>query len=101
MNISPHKDFIIMTLATVGLYLALGVLGIVGYIANSHRISDIQQSRLVSCQRTYEGIREVFSPFFLPANKETPKQAENRHKFNTTINRLKEGCSHQTKTHSN
>jgi len=63
---------------------------------NSTRIGDIQRSRIESCQKTYEGIREVFKPFF-PNPPRTQKQIDNLEKFNTTINTLKKACDKQTK----
>lgn len=95
---SPHREFNQLFLATLGLYLALGVLLVLGWVANSHRIHEIQSSRTVSCERTYEGIREVFRPFFRPPDKSTPKEKADQLKFNITIDRLKKNCSKQTKT---
>ena len=40
---------------------------------NDARISDIQNARIESCQRTYQGVKEVFSPFF-PKPLLTPQQ---------------------------
>lgn len=71
---------------------------IFAYDANSNRVSDIQKSRLASCERTYEGIREVFKPFFPPKGKATPKQLSDQAKFNHTINRLKTRCATQVKS---
>lgn len=62
---------------------------------NQQRIKDIQASRTSSCRRTYEGIREVFKPFF-PPKPRTGKEQEDLDKFNDTINRLKRGCTKQT-----
>lgn len=65
-------------------------------LANKDRIKDIQVSRVDSCKKTYEGIREVFTPFF-PKHPKTKREIENLEKFNTTINTLKKGCEKQTK----
>lgn len=62
---------------------------------NSKRIKEIQASRIDSCKKTYEGIREVFSPFF-PNPPKTQKQIDDLETFNTTINDLKKGCDAQT-----
>ncbi len=67
---------------------------------NSDRITDIQQSRIESCERTYEGIREVFRPFF-PKHPTNQRQIDNVETFNTTINNLKKACTKQTKPKSN
>jgi hypothetical protein len=45
-------------------------------VENSNRIKEIQKSRLESCKRTYNGIREVFLPFFPPPPKNS--QAKSR-----------------------
>lgn len=63
---------------------------------NTARIKEIQKSRLESCKRTYNGIREVFIPFFPPPPR-THKQKADLKKFNTTINRLVKACVKQTK----
>lgn len=64
-------------------------------VENRTRIHDIQDARLSSCRQTYEGIREVFKPFF-PANP-NPAQRKDLYTFNTTINGLKANCVNQTK----
>jgi membrane-associated HD superfamily phosphohydrolase len=65
-------------------------------VENKNRIKDIQISRIESCKKTYEGIREVFKPFF-PKDPKTKRQIENLELFNTTIDNLKKGCEKQTK----
>lgn len=62
---------------------------------NQDRIADIQLARIESCEKTYEGIREVFSPFF-PKPPLTKQQVDNLERFNTTIVTLKAGCVKQT-----
>lgn len=66
-------------------------------IENQHRVNDIQNSRVKSCKRTYEGVREIFSPFFPKKHQQTKKEKINIHKFNHTINFLKNRCSKQTR----
>lgn len=63
---------------------------------NADRISDIQSARAASCRRTYEGIREVFKPFFPP--KPNARQKADQDKFNRTVDRLKANCNKQTRT---
>lgn len=63
---------------------------------NEDRIVDIQASRIESCQRTYEGIREVFQPLLPPESERTEKQKENLKKFNDKIDELKSNCPKQT-----
>jgi hypothetical protein len=65
-------------------------------VENSNRIKEIQKSRLESCERTYNGIREVFLPFF-PHPPRTHRQKADLKKFNTTINKLVKACVKQTK----
>jgi hypothetical protein len=62
---------------------------------NKARISDIQVSRVASCRTTYESFREVFSPFFPPPGKRSPKQARDLKKFNNIIDRKKRKCIRQ------
>ena len=62
---------------------------------NENRIADIQAARIESCQRTYGGISEVFSPFF-PTMPRTPEQISRIEKFNQTINKLQADCAKQT-----
>ena len=62
---------------------------------NQARITDIQTTRIESCERTYEGIREVFSPFF-PKPPLTQQQLNNLERFNKTIADLRAGCVNQT-----
>lgn len=64
---------------------------------NEARIADIQSSRTESCKQTYRGIREVFRPFF-PKEPRTQKQKKDLSKFNTTITKLQQGCTKQTKS---
>ena len=62
---------------------------------NSDRIADIQQGRLESCQRTYEGIRQAFRPFLPPPRARSRIVRLRLHKFNTNIDRLKAQCAVQ------
>jgi hypothetical protein len=64
-------------------------------LANEDRIEEIQESRVISCKRTYEGIREVFGPFFPPPPR-TKEEQTNLNKFNNRIDDLKSRCSKQT-----
>lgn len=64
---------------------------------NRNRVDEIQQARLSSCERTYEGVREIFKPF-LSAPPATAKQKKDRALFNSTVDELKANCAVQTKT---
>lgn len=64
-------------------------------VENTNRITDIQKSRTESCQRTYEGIREVLRPFFPPPPRTETQQA-NLDKFNDKVDELKTNCTKQT-----
>jgi hypothetical protein len=61
-------------------------------LANKERINDIQQARVESCQRTYEGVRQIFAPFV----RLNPDRVGVR-RYNHRIDMLKAGCVHQTK----
>ena len=61
---------------------------------NHLRISEIQDSRVESCKKTYTGISDVFRPFF-PKEPLTDAQRERLEQFNTTIVGLKNGCNRQ------
>ena len=81
--------FVAVTAAyVIGLWLTVHL--------NNERITDINQSRLESCQRTYEGVRQVFNVFFPDA----PKGQEKKdiRKFNRRVDALKRGCERQTAT---
>src|SRR5215212_4674166 len=58
-------------------------------------VVSLQRSRVESCQRTYDGIHQVFKPFFRPPSEQTAQQKEDQAKFLATIARLKKGCEHQ------
>lgn len=64
-------------------------------ISNNNLIKEIQKSRIESCQRTYEGVREVFRPLFPPPPR-TKEQSRSLKLFNETIDDLKQGCITQT-----
>jgi hypothetical protein len=80
--------FNMLALATLVLYLALGGLTFAFYIT-------IQHSRVSSCEKTYESIRDVFKPFFRPPDKQTAKEKADKIKFNRTINAKKASCDIQ------
>lgn len=65
---------------------------------NKEVITQIQESRVISCRHTYEGIRQVFLPFFPPKGQRTRAQVQNLDKLNRTVNRLKARCDEQTAT---
>jgi hypothetical protein len=75
------------------------VVAALGWFAkeNNERIHDIQVARVASCQRTYEGIREVFTPFMPKPPNATPDQLQDWSTFNSTIDELKENCTKQTR----
>lgn len=63
---------------------------------NQERINDIQRARVESCEHTYEGVRQVFKPFFRTKTVRTVKEQRNIEKFNARIDELKAGCPLQT-----
>lgn len=82
--------------ATVALVLIVAGIAALGWYSNHARINDIQASRIESCRHTYEGIREVFRPFFPPRGHRTKRQRHQVTKFNHQVDRLKRGCVAQT-----
>jgi hypothetical protein len=89
-------SFAAVTIAyCVGLWLIVHVQNDVNK-KNHERIEDINSDRVVSCKRTYEGVREVFRPFLPPVKKRTAEQAKDINTFNHRINFLKRHCPTQT-----
>lgn len=85
------------TISILGMLAVLTFFGvqIINLTEHNHdRIRDIQKSRVESCERTYEGVRQVFDPF-LPDHPRG-KQRRDIQKFNDTIDRLKRTCPKQT-----
>ena len=65
-------------------------------IQNRHRVDEIQQARIASCQRTYEAFIEVFEPFFPSGPEATPDQLIRTQNFKDLINDKKANCGRQT-----
>jgi hypothetical protein len=80
--------------------IAMSAAVILGIRANTHRISDVQASRIESCERTYEGIRTVFKPFFPDPKTADSTQLRNLIRFNNILDRLKRQCDTQTRVNS-
>lgn len=76
--------------------LAVILSSAIAVYLNSERVDDIQKDRVASCQRTYEGVREVFRPFFRTKRLRTVKEQGNIDRFNARIDELKAGCDEQT-----
>ena len=90
--------FFILTIGT-GIALWLVVVGNRDRIADTkrnrdERIAQIQQARVESCRRTYEGVREIFQPFLHPDG--DPRAQRNVRVFNHRIDSLKNACGQQT-----
>lgn len=64
--------------------------------ANRTRITEIQESRVASCRQTYEGIRDVFRPFFRPIKERTAEEQADIDKFNDAVDQRKAACAQQT-----
>lgn len=71
-------------------------MGVFAYVANSHRINDIQQSRVISCQHTYSAFHQVFKPFLPPVASQNAQEKHDIAVFNATIRRLTRQCVKQT-----
>lgn len=76
-------------------FLAVTVAYVVGLVLLERLVHRVNHERVVSCQRTYEGVREVFRPFFRKPAVRTAKEQRDIAKFNATVDRLKERCSVQ------
>lgn len=61
---------------------------------NHQLILRIQQGRLESCRRTYEGIRQAFQPFFA-RSRLSPEGRRDVRTFNRRINALQAQCPAQ------
>jgi hypothetical protein len=88
----------LLVAATAVLFVCSAGIGVFAYITNNNRISDIQQSRITSCERTYEAFNQVFRPFFPPPQHRTAKQQHDLAKLHRTIRRLERHCTDQTST---
>ena len=67
-------------------------------VKNHDRIADIQRGRLESCQRTYEGVRQAFKPFF-KRSRTTAEGRRDLRTFNRNIDHLKAQCDDKTHVH--
>lgn len=83
-------------------WLLLVIAMIVGFAKLSHlgtqnqeRISDIQRSRLESCETTYTSFHVIFDPFLPPKGHRTAKQKHDLAKFNAIIDKKIKECRHQ------
>lgn len=76
--------------------VTLAFVGAAGWLTHQQR--EIQRERVASCERTYEGVREVFRPFFRPTKVRTRKERHDIRKFNRTVQRLKAHCDKQITT---
>lgn len=95
-RIRRHDLHIVITLMAFA-YLVIGVGISSSFYANGNRVSDLQRSRVESCERTYEGVRLIFKPFLPPAGTRTPKQQRDLKRFNDRVDNLKARCDEQVK----
>lgn len=94
----PHRRaarFLWHNLAVVALLLAALSSSLSLYL-NGERLDDINRDRVVSCVRTYEGVREVFKPFFRAKSQRTRREQRNVDRFNERVDELKARCGQQT-----
>lgn len=91
--ITVRRWEIVVAFVAVTAGFVVGAVIFTGY--NNDRVRDIQQNRISSCKRTYEGVREVLRPFFRPISERTPKERRDIKKFNDTVDRLKARCDTQ------
>lgn len=78
----------------LAIWIVIFSLGVgYGLRVQREQTNDIQSSRLHSCRASYEGIREVFKPFFRDPKLQTAKEKADQKKFNTIIDKRKRNCS--------
>lgn len=90
-----------LAIATAILFVISILIATFGYLANKHRIADIQDSRVSSCERTYLAFKQVFKPFIPPLTLRTQKQKHDIHTFYKLIKELRANCNHQTQVLGN
>jgi hypothetical protein len=91
-----QKFLYLLAVATAILFIIAILTGIFSYYANKHRINDIQDARVASCERTYMAFKQVFKPFIPPIALRTPKQKADIHTFYALIKNLRANCDLQT-----
>lgn len=79
----------------VGAFVALTIAFTAQGLLLERTIGEVQHDRVISCRHTYEGVREIFKPFFLPAKARTAKERHDIRKFNRRVDRLKANCDVQ------
>src|SRR4051794_21980688 len=81
----------------VGLaFAAVTIAFVIQGVLLTKTINDVNHDRVVSCRHTYEGVREIFRPFFRPVAVRTKKEKQDIRKFNRTVDHLKARCGKQT-----
>jgi hypothetical protein len=79
--------------------ILFSIVAISLYLANRHRITDVQDSRIFSCERTYHSFPEMFRPFYPREEKDwTPEQVSSFNKLTARANELAKTCTHQVAT---
>lgn len=96
MTKAAHTSFRLLwrNLAVVSLIVA-SFVAVYAWTNNDNRIDDIQKSRIESCRSSYEGVRQVFKPFFRSKSQRTAKEQRNIEKFNRKVDDLKSTCPEQ------
>ena len=64
-------------------------------LENEKRIDEIQDSRVDSCESSYNGIYDVFVEFF-PEEPRSKKEQDQVYKFTNKIEELRNNCDKQT-----
>lgn len=94
----PQRVVVVHLWQVVLAFIAVTTAFVIQGILLTQTINDVNHDRVVSCERTYEGVREIFKPFFTPLDTQTPKQRRDIAKFNRRIETLKSRCGIQTGT---
>jgi hypothetical protein len=83
-------------IAVAFIAITLAFVAAAGWLTHQQR--EIQRQRITSCKHTYEGVREIFRPFFRPAPARTTKERHDIRKFNRIVDQLKAQCDKQITT---
>jgi hypothetical protein len=91
-----HRSSVLKWRALTAWIIVFSIAAISLYLANRHRITDVQDSRVYSCEKTYQSFPEMFRPFFPREQSDwTPEQVTNFNKLTTRANELAKRCRHQ------
>lgn len=62
---------------------------------NRRRIAEIQRSRVLSCERTYQAFVDLFTPSIPPSSQQTPEERKRTQDFFRRVEQKKAECAKQ------